>query len=198
MSSPCDRCHAPCCREPRVLLSGREALRIAQALALPLAAFVDLPSREHAEGEFRIVLRDAMTGQLRHHRMELRQHATPGESFTRRCHFLSTHNDTVRCGCYAVRPRACAAFPYLESADDVVLSRLSRAYCPTGAWKSVAIDVPAHRLLRRDQEADRAIHDKVIDVWNARVPVEDRPFDAGMFFDYLRDAYTRRDVLLQE
>jgi Fe-S-cluster containining protein len=195
MSWPCDRCHAPCCREPRVLLSGREALRIAAALGLPLDAFTDFPSRERAEGEYRIALRDAATGQRRYHRMELRQVATPEESHLRRCYFLITQSESVRCGCYDARPRACAAFPYLESGDSVVVSRLGRAYCPKGAWGDVVIDVPAHRLLRREQESDCADYDAVIDAWNSRVSVDDSHAGAPDFLAHLERAYAPQSPL---
>lgn len=197
MSSPCDRCNAPCCHEPHVLLSGREALRIADTLSLPLEDFVVLPSREQAEGEYRIVLRDE-TGQLSYHRMELRKRPSLDESFLVRCNFLITSADGARCGCYSVRPRACIAFPYLERGDDVVINRLARVYCPPGAWRDLPIDVPAHRLLRRTQESDRAIYSDIIATWNARVSDEESPFDTAMFLAHLRAAYTLRGVSIQE
>ena len=172
-----------------MLLSGREALRIAAALALPIADFTQFPFSEQERGEFRIVLYDAASQQRRYHRMELRQTPTPGESHAKRCFFLSEQDGAVRCGCYPVRPRSCIAFPYQEHAGGVRLSRFEKAWCPKDEWKKVAVDVPAHRLLRREIEADREVYRAVIDTWNADRFEETTRFAVAHFLEYLELAY---------
>lgn len=172
-----------------MLPSGREALRIAAALSLPLAEFIRFRAREQREGDFRIVLWDKDAQRRRYHRMELRRIATPEQSSAQRCYFLLTQEGAVRCACYADRPRACIAYPYQQSGDSVVLSRLSRGWCPKGAWDGLSIDVPAHHLLRREQEADRQSYHAIIDTWNECHAVGATQAGSADFLAYLERAY---------
>jgi Fe-S-cluster containining protein len=191
VGSPCDRCIAPCCREPHVLLTGREALRIASALALPLAAFTELRPRERSEGGFRILLAGPEPGSRRYHRLELRRVPTPEQAHMQRCVFLTnagTEESEARCGIYPLRPGPCRAFPFQREGAVLRLSRISRAYCPPGAWRLSDADgeLPQQLLLR---ELDQEIYDALIDFWNERIPAEAVPPDAARYFEFLEASY---------
>ncbi|MFO0575512.1 MAG: YkgJ family cysteine cluster protein [Polyangia bacterium] len=194
MASACDTCSAACCRETHVLPTGREVLRIAAATGLPLAACTELRGRERCEGEFRIVLAAPSPAgtERRYHRLELRRVPTPEADFMQRCIFLQTDGPAARCGIYPLRPGPCAAFPFERDGAGVRISRIvriGRAYCPPGAWQPPAAGDETERvvqpLVRRD--ADRAVYDAVIDVWNARADAALQ--DGARFFRFLHEAY---------
>ena len=196
MASACDTCSAACCRETHVLPSGREALRIAAATGLPLEAFTELRGRERCEGEFRIVLAaSAAAGtERRYHRLELRRVPTPEADFMQRCIFLQTDGPAARCGIYPLRPGPCAAFPFERDGAVVRISRIvriGRAYCPPGAWQPPAAGHETDRLLQplTRCEADRAVYDALIVVWNARADEATALPDGARFFRFLHEAY---------
>jgi Fe-S-cluster containining protein len=127
---------------------------------------LSLPFRDAPEADFRIILGEKEPSSWRYHRLQLRREPTPSESHAQRCLFLQGEPGAIRCGIYPFRPRACIAFPYQEQGEAVRRSRLARVWCPPGAWVKDEVDVPAHRLLRREQASDRAHYDAVIDRWN--------------------------------
>ena len=171
------------------MLSGQEALRIAQTHALALADFLELLGRDAPEADFRIGLRGPDDRSRRHCRLQLRRIATPSAAHAQRCTFLHEQSGRVLCGIYPVRPRACAAFPYQEAGPVVKLSRLARALCPPSSWAGLPIDTVGHQLLRRQQECERAVYDAVIDVWNAMLPtVGPWPTEVS-FFSYLTQSF---------
>lgn len=171
------------------MLSGQEALRIAQTHQLELADFLDLLGRDAPESDFRIGLRGPADASRRYCRVQLRRTATPLADHAQRCMFLSELSGSVMCSIYQVRPRACEAFPYLEDGQTVKLSRLARAFCPPSAWLGVPVDVVGHHVLRRQQEFERAVYDAVIDAWNAMLPAEGRWPDGGAFLSYLGTSF---------
>lgn len=191
-----------------MLPTGREALRIAAALGLPLEAFTELRSRERCEGEFRIVLAAPAPRETerRYHRLELRRVPTPEAGSTHRCIFLQTDGlqtsglqtgglqtdgPAARCGIYPLRPGPCAAFPFQRDGAVVRIGRIARAYCPPGAWPPLAAGEDADRVLQplRRRDADRAVYDALIDLWNARADAAAVLPDGARFFAFLHDAY---------
>lgn len=161
---PCARCFADCCRQSHVVLSAQEAVAIAAAQQLPLAAFVALVPRSEPEGLFRILLPGPTPDTRVYCRMQLRR--VPAQTENLRCVFLLEQTPPVRCGIYPQRPRACHLFPHLCDGDRPRLHKLAKVYCPPGAWDAEPIDVPRHRLLRQQQDAERARFDQAIDEWN--------------------------------
>ena len=171
------------------MLSGSEALRIAAATGLPLADFLALPFRDAPEADFRIILGEKEPSSWRYHRLQLRREPTPSESHAQRCLFLQGEPGAIRCGIYPFRPRACIAFPYQEQGEAVRRSRLARVWCPPGAWVKDEVDVPAHRLLRREQASDRAHYDAVIDRWNDAAKTTELPPTTERFWLHLAAHY---------
>jgi len=128
--SPCEGCHAGCCRSFDVPISGADIIRIERKLGLSFWDFVcrwadpdDQIARNYAPHfYFRDQPGTPFTICLLHHD----SHFFPG---TTKCRFLiecapdAEHpRGVARCGIYADRPAACRAFPTkLNSAGDLAV-----------------------------------------------------------------------------
>ncbi len=175
-----------------MLPTGHDVIRIAEALALPLASFVSLRGRPQAADAFRILIHDER-GQPLYHRMELGKVAESSDSnvgYASRCTFLMTIGGRGRCGIYAVRPALCAAFP-AHFQDGVMTLVRVRPFCPKGSWRLGELDAPAHRQTQAVMDTQTIIFGAVIDAWNRHVQVQTSgdQQQAGAFFAFLHAAY---------
>ncbi len=205
--SPCEDCHAGCCRSFAVPVSGADIMRIEQGLGL---SFWDFVCRwEDPEGSIALnyaphfFFEDEPETQfvisLMHHDSEYFKETT-------RCRFLTEGAPDAdhplgqaRCGIYNYRPGACRVFPTkFDTANELAVihdiparSREGDAevydLCPR-PWEPSDFDPiqPLHNLVvaRYEMQFFRSI----AELWNRN------PRSWSVFPDFLRLVYARRVV----
>lgn len=183
-AGPCDACIAGCCRSFNLAVDGLDVVRIHRALRVPMDGFAELRWVDEPDPDHRIRLDPA---ERRFYRLLLRRVPEPRGDHAQRCVFLVNVGDTARCGIYEVRPAPCRVYPTHLDGDRV--GTTGGRFCPTGAWRTEALD--ATRLLRehRFRARQRLIHERLIDVWNEELFALSRARPPEAYLGFLVRAY---------
>ena len=207
MTSPCETCHAGCCRSFAVPITGADILRIERALRIDFWQFVC----RWADPDGRIARNDAPQFHFADEPqipfvvclMHAQSHFLDG---TTKCRFLTECEPdplnplgAAHCGIYDSRPAACRAFPMkLDSTGELAIlydvpprGRAGRhpAYdlCPR-PWDPADVDplsaVQDLVLARHEMSFFR----RLAEIWNRR------PQSWLVFPDFLRLVYANRVV----
>mgnify|MGYP002639867605 FL=1 len=205
--SPCEDCHAGCCRSFAVPVSGADIMRIEHGLGL---SFWDFVCRwEDPEGQIALnyaphfFFEDEPETQFV---ISLMHHESQYFKETTRCRFLTEGQPDeehplgqARCGIYNFRPGACRVFPTkFDQANELAVihdiparSREGDAevydLCPR-PWEPSDLDPiqPLHNLVVARYEMQ--FFCSIAELWNRN------PRAWSVFPDFLRIVYARRVV----
>lgn len=194
--SPCAACHTRCCFDYTVTVTGYDAWRIATRLNLALEQFLfvlrttDEQSQQHA---FHLDASDD-----RHVIALAKQGVPEGEAGDGReaCVFwLSLPGGYGRCGIHAERPEACRTYP-MYMRDGAVHVRQD-ALCPSGAWSTPSLDMPAWQLALLRGHFHNGLYTKVVEAWNQRLRASSQDASPRVFYAYLMSVYRRLGPLVE-
>jgi len=203
--SPCDSCHAGCCRAFAVPVTGADILRMQRDLGL---SFWEIAIR-WADPEGAIA-----KGQAPHFRFAdeprtpfvicLRHEESALHAGTTKCRFLVEHPPdhehpfgVARCGIYESRPSACRAFPTrLGTAGDLVIlhdvpqsgrvdDHPAYRLCPR-PWETSEVDPIQSAADLVVARYEMAFFRQLAAAWNRR------PQSMDVFADFIRLVYSQR------
>lgn len=210
----CSSCHAGCCRNYTISLSGYDILNIAKTLDVQPSSFVDVIAvEEGADIEYKskhtaLFRFSDMDG---HYIFGMKMVESALAPQTAKCQFLlewnlDNENPTMegiiaRCGIYSCRPQLCAAFPTKFGVDE-----LSGVMVNTSAFEQ-EVSHPVYKTCpQAPSMADIADSDEIIKTLvlkkyeveffkNLAKKWNENPKTLAEFWDFLTESYQNRVVI---
>lgn len=212
----CNFCHAGCCRNYTVSLTGYDILNISKTLSVQPSSFTDvIPVEEGADIEYKskhaALFQFSDYSKDKYYIFGIKMIESPLAPLTAKCQFLvewnlDNENPTfegliARCGIYGCRPLVCEAFPTKFGEED-----MSGVMVNTSAFEQ-EVDHPVYKTCpKKPASEDIADSDEIMKIlvlkkheveffkkvafeWNKN------PKTLADFWDFLSKVYQNRVVI---
>ena len=175
-----DACRAKaCCRVTRVVLTGRDLVRLVRTFELEPSQFaMHVPTDEQDPPGF--LLRPQGPG----YELVLRKNGAIGPAGAPCVFLVETNDGHASCGAGDGRPAACQAYPATVSDGRV---RIAAGCCDCHRWSLLDLE-PQERELAHVAAGESGEHAEVVRAWNADVRQDGGPRSVDDYCRYLIEA----------
>jgi Fe-S-cluster containining protein len=168
-----------CCRVTRVVLTGRDLVRLVSTFELEPSQFaLHIPT--DAEDPPGFLLEPRGPG----YELVLRKNGEIGPAGAPCVFLVETNDGHSLCGAGSGRPAACQAYPATVSEGRV---RICAGYCACRSWSLLDLE-PEERELARVAAGESAEHADVVRAWNSDVVADGAPRSVEDYYRYLIEA----------
>lgn len=167
-----------CCRVTRVVLTGRDLVRLVRTFELEPSHFA-----QHVPADGDDPPGFLLEPQGPGYELVLRKNGDIGPAGAPCVFLVETNDGHARCGAGASRPAVCQAYPATVSEGSL---RIIDGGCDCHRWSLLDLD-PEERALARVAAEESEEHAGIVAAWNAGVRAQGAPRSVEDYYRYLVD-----------